>query len=127
MEYVKWTPELSLDHPLIDEQHKNLFDIVNILIKNVDANQELIKKTLVDLKTYCELHFSEEEAILGERNYPRLEDHKFEHRFFIRRISSFCKKVVDENEELSEKMLEFLVDWVKHHIIEEDLDYKKYL
>jgi len=56
-----------------------------------------------------------------------LEDHKFEHRFFIRRISSFCKEVIDENKELSEKMLEFLVDWIKHHTLEEDQDYKKYL
>lgn len=127
MEYVKWTPDLSIDNSLIDEQHQKLFDIVNILIKNVDGNQELIKKTLVDLKTYCELHFSAEEAILEERNYPGLEDHKFEHRFFIRRVSSFHKEVVDENKKLSEKMIEFLGDWVKHHILEEDLDYKKYL
>jgi len=127
MEYLKWTPELSLDHSLIDEQHQKLFDIVNILIKNVDVNDEFIKKTLVELKTYSELHFSEEEAILEERNYPGLEDHKFEHRFFIRRISSFCKEVVDENKELSEKMLEFLADWIKHHTFEEDQDYKKYL
>ena len=127
MEFVKWTPELSLDHSLIDEQHQNLFDIVNILIKNVDSNQELIKKTLLDLKTYSEFHFSAEEAILEERNYSGLEDHKFEHRFFIRRISSFCKEVVDEDKKLSEKMLEFLVDWIRHHTLEEDQDYKKYL
>lgn len=127
MDLMKWTPDLSLDHPLIDEQHQKLFDIVNLLIKNVDVNQEFIKKTLVDLKTYSELHFSEEEAILADRNYPGLEDHKFEHRFFLRRITSFCKEVVDENNELSKKMLEFLADWIKHHTFEEDQDYKKYL
>lgn len=127
MEYIKWTPKLSLDHPLIDEQHQKLFDIVNVLIKNVDVNEEFIKKTLVELKTYSEIHFSAEEAILEKRNYPGLEDHKFEHRFFIRRISSFCKEVVDENKKLSEKMLEFLVDWIMHHTFEEDQDYKKYL
>ncbi len=127
MDLMKWTPDLSLDHSLIDEQHQKLFDIVNLLIKNIGIDQEFIKKTLVELKTYSELHFSEEEEILAERNYPGLEDHKFEHRFFIRRITSFCKEVVDENNELSEKMLEFLADWVKHHTFEEDQDYKKYL
>ena len=127
MEYIKWTPELSLEHSLIDEQHQNLFDIVNLFIKNIGVDREFIKKTLLDLKTYTELHFSEEEAILAKRNYPGLEDHKFEHRFFIRRISKFCKEVIDENKELSEKMLEFLIDWIKHHIFEEDQDYKKYL
>jgi len=127
MDLIKWTPDLSLDHPLIDEQHQKLFDIVNLLIENADVNQEFIKKTLADLKTYSELHFIEEEAILADRNYPGLEDHKFEHRFFIRRITSFCKEVVDENKELSEKMLEFLADWIKHHTFEEDQDYKKYL
>ena len=127
MDLMKWTPDLSLDHSLIDEQHQKLFDIVNLLIKNIGIDQEFIKKTLVELKTYSELHFSEEEEILAERNYPGLEDHKFEHRFFIRRITSFCKEVVDENNELSEKMLEFLAVWVKHHTFEEDQDYKKYL
>jgi len=124
---MKWTPDLSLDHSLIDEQHQKLFDIVNLLIKNIGIDQEFIKKTLIELKTYSELHFSEEEAILADRNYPKLEDHKFEHRFFIRRITSFCKEVVEENNELSGKMLEFLADWVKHHTFEEDQDYKKYL
>ncbi len=127
MEYLKWTSDLSLDHSLIDEQHQKLFDIVNSLIKNVNANPDFIKKTLVDLKTYSELHFTEEEAILLERNYPGLEDHKFEHRFFIRRVTSFCKEVIDDNKKLSGKMLEFLSDWIKHHTLEEDQDYKKYL
>jgi len=127
MDLMKWTPDLSLDHSLIDEQHQKLFDIVNLLIKNIGIDQEFIKKTLIELKTYSELHFSEEEAILADRNYPKLEDHKFEHRFFIRRITSFCKEVVEENNELSGKMLEFLADWVKHHTFEEDQDYKKYL
>ncbi|MDE5421732.1 bacteriohemerythrin [Ancylomarina sp. DW003] len=127
MNFIKWTPELSLDHTLIDEQHQNLFKIVNQLIENINIDQEFIKKTLIDLKKYSEQHFEEEEAILAERNYPGLEDHKFEHRFFIRRITRFCKEVVEENQELSEKMLEFLADWVKHHTFEEDQDYKKYL
>lgn len=127
MDFIKWTPELSLDHTLIDEQHQNLFKIVNQLIENINIDQEFIKKTLIDLKKYSEQHFEEEEAILAERNYPGLEDHKFEHRFFIRRITRFCKEVVEENQELSEKMLEFLADWVKHHTFEEDQDYKKYL
>lgn len=127
MDFIKWTPELSLDHTLIDEQHQNLFKIVNQLIENINIDQEFIKKTLIDLKRYSEQHFEEEEAILAERSYPGLEDHKFEHRFFIRRITRFCKEVVEENQELSEKMLEFLADWVKHHTFEEDQDYKKYL
>lgn len=127
MDLIKWTPDLSLDHSLIDEQHQKLFNIVNLLIKNIGIDQEFIKKTLAELKTYSDLHFSEEEAILAERNYPNLEDHKFEHRFFMRRITSFCKEVIDENNELSEKMLEFLADWVKHHTFDEDQDYKKYL
>ena len=64
---------------------------------------------------------------MQERAYPKLEDHKFEHRFFIRRISSFCKEVHNDNQELSQKMLEFLVDWLGHHTLVEDQDYKKYL
>ncbi len=127
MEHLKWTPELSLDHPMIDEQHQKLFDIVNILIDKKGTDQEFIKQTLINLREYSQLHFSEEEAILAKQNYPNIEDHKFEHRFFIRRISRFCKEVVDENNELSDKMLEFLADWIKHHTFEEDQDYKKYL
>jgi len=127
MDLIKWTPDLSLNHTVIDEQHQKLFDIVNQLIKNVNIDQALIEKTLIELKTYSELHFEEEEAIMADRNYPGLEDHKFEHRFFIRRITSFCKQVTDEKQKLSEKMLEFLSDWVKHHTFKEDQDYKKYL
>ncbi|MUP14672.1 hypothetical protein DWB61_03640 [Ancylomarina euxinus] len=65
--------------------------------------------------------------MLANRKHPNLEDRKFEHRFFIRRITRFSKEVLDENKELSEKILEFLADWIKHHTFEEDQDYKKYL
>lgn len=127
MKFIKWTPKISLDHPHIDQQHQKLFDLVNLLIKNIDEDKKVITEILSELKTYTELHFSEEEAILAERGYPGLEDHKFEHRFFTRRISSFYKEVVDENKGLSRKMLEFLADWISHHTLKEDLDYKKYL
>jgi len=97
------------------------------LIESKGFDNEFVKTTLLDLKIYSEKHFSEEEAILEERAYPNLEDHKFEHRFFVRRISSFCKELLDDNQELSQKMLEFLADWLAHHTLVEDQDYKKYL
>lgn len=101
MDLIKWTPYLSLNHTVIDEQHQKLFDIVNQLIKNVNIDQAFIEKTLIELKTYSEFHFEEEEAILANRNYPGLEDHKFEHRFFIRRVNRFCKEVIDDNNKLT--------------------------
>jgi len=39
MNLIEWTPDLSFDHPLIDEQDHKLFDIVNLLIKNIDVSQ----------------------------------------------------------------------------------------
>ena len=127
MELLKWTEDISLDHPLIDRQHQELFDFVNRMIENNGSDNELVKETLLNLKTYSETHFRDEEAIMEAIAYPDLEDHKFEHRFFVLRITTFYNELQNNNQDLSQKILEFLVDWLGNHMSVGDQNFKNYL
>ena len=56
--------------------------------------------------------FLPEEALLAKCNYPKLEEHKKEHRKFVLKIVRFWKDVLDGKSTVTEEMISFLVGWL---------------
>ena len=64
-----------------------------------------------NLLKYTKDHFKTEEALLDKYNYPKLEEHKKEHRKFLLQIVRFCKDVYNGKSTVTEEMISFLVSW----------------
>ena len=126
---VLWSPELSLDNEDIDAQHQKLFSLTNELIghADADAHSEIINETLYELLQYIDVHFSDEEEMLKNINYPKFDEHKKLHRGFTKKIAMFCQDVVKGRAKIAEHLLEFLIAWITQHTSIDDQDYKKYL
>ena len=126
---VKWSPELSFNDENIDTQHQKLFELTNELIghSDADAHSEIINETLYELLKYVDEHFSDEEEMLENINYPKLAEHKKLHRGFTKNIAMFCQDVVKEKAKVAEQLLEFLTAWIVQHTSIDDQDYKNYL
>lgn len=129
MEKIKWDDSLSVNNSIIDNQHKELFELTNELILNCksDINSPLVGETLRDLLKYAKKHFKEEEKFLKELDYPKLEEHKKMHIDFIFKVAMFSKDVMDGKSSTAEEMIKFLVDWVVNHTSNADQDYKNYI
>jgi hemerythrin len=83
-----WTPSIAVGHPIIDEQHQELFRRADELIDammNGRASAEL-KQLLVFLRDYVTDHFGMEERLMVARRYPMVEQHRLAHREFERRL-----------------------------------------
>lgn len=128
-EKIIWTEGLSLNNETIDNQHKHLFKLTNELIdhSDADAHSEVLNDILYELLQYIDSHFSDEEALLAQLNYPKLEEHKRIHRSFTRKIAMFCKDVVNRKAHIAEELLTFLSAWIKQHTTIDDQDYKNYI
>lgn len=116
--FFKWLPEYSVDIKAIDAQHQELVGILNRLFLAV-ANHEgdkVIVGILDALTDYTRTHFSLEERLMEQAEYPDLEMHKREHTKFIDQLERLRKKHLVDAKPIYYEMLGFLKTWLKDHI-----------
>lgn len=122
-----WKEEYSVGIDALDEQHKEIINLINILRRGIDEHEE--KKALnyatQKLLEYTLFHFSSEETLFKEFDYPETASHKVEHSFFIQKVSDFKKKF-DSGESIEVGLEGFLTGWLSHHIMEVDHKYAKF-
>ncbi|HCV13382.1 MAG TPA: hypothetical protein DGC76_06760 [Candidatus Accumulibacter sp.] len=90
---IVWDQILSVGVDEIDEDHRKLVDIFNILNHSVldDESPEYIAAALAELINCTVWHFSHEERLMLKHRYEGIEEHKAEHQELIRAPRN-CKK-----------------------------------
>lgn len=128
MAFFEWDNSIALGIPVIDEQHKSLFDLVNRLneaIKSGNASEEA-GVVIWKLITYVTEHFSEEERLMLSCNFPGLADHRKEHDQFVSRLREIQVDFIDGHE-MGLSILDFMVDWLVCHIKGTDQRYSRFI
>lgn len=111
----------------IDDEHGKLFEIADatyFLLKDGFAHDKYDKivDLIEELKEYAIFHFNNEEAYMEEINHKRLFSQKMEHQAFIKKVQELDLSSIDEAQDKHiEELLEFLNDWLVHHILEKDM------
>jgi len=126
---VQWDKNISVDDNELDEQHVRLFEFTNnLLLKYHEKNDyEVVLVALNSLVDFSVYHFEYEEYILKERGYPKLESHMKLHDDFRKKIADFRMSLDSGNENVMDRVIIYLIDWIKNHTHVEDLDYKNYM
>lgn len=111
---------------LIDDEHRELFRIANeayeVLSNDFIADKfDNIVALIKRLKDYTAKHFADEEAYMESIQYKRMFTQKIEHSAFIEKLDELDLDQIDENQsDALVEMLEFLGNWLIHHILEKD-------
>jgi hemerythrin len=128
VEKISWNNEIhSVGNRLMDEHHQQLFNLVNLFIDlycEPDPQRKTYYDSLKKLSDYAQKHFRTEEWLLSEQNYPLLQEQEAEHSRFEDRVIRYTVQL-DLNQ--LPELVQFLVEWLVHHILEEDMKYKPYL
>lgn len=112
----------------IDNEHRELFRIINEtqeLLENQILNDKYdqIREMIERLEQYAEEHFKHEEAYMESIHHPELALQKRQHLFFCDKIngitSSFSSN--QEQQEVLDDLLRYLITWLYRHIISSDL------
>ena len=119
--YAEFDETLVTGNETIDSQHKELIDKINELVRSCETSVELSTavKTLNYLADYTDFHFSAEEKLQEEIEYPGIEEHKKQHKEFIQTIEDLHDMLVEEEgptKEFSEKVNEKVIEWLYKHI-----------
>lgn len=121
MALIDWTDEFTVDNGPIDDQHRNLVEIVN---KFDEANRKgkgtrVMAEILDNLMGYTQEHFSFEENIMAESGYAKLKLHKSQHRQLIQKLERF-QFDFNSGKRVTNDMKELLKYWLTSHILKED-------
>ena len=126
---IIWSEDFSVGCEAIDEQHKKIVELINILIvhHNASVHSETIAYVIDELMLYSLHHLEYEEKLLEELQYPEFSQHKEDHSKYKGKIVDIVFKVSKDNKETPVELLEFLEEWWSNHILKEDMAYKPFL
>lgn len=125
METKQWNDELNTGIPLIDIQHKTLFDLINYFVSmdEKDLTVEKISFIMESLENYIKYHFATEVKFFEKCNYDNKELNFEKHSEMIT-VFADLKLVSDETKYfLIRGFLNSLNLWLNTHILVYDFDY----
>jgi hemerythrin len=128
---IDWKDEYSVGNSLIDKQHRELIQMTDELYtacrQGGGAEKASFIRTIHGAVRYVKEHFSTEEKIMKQVNYPDYEVHKKEHEDFIAEVLLQAKNYENNNPFVPAAFVKFLLEWIVTHIAGSDRKYVPYL
>jgi hemerythrin len=117
-----WSKILSVGIDEIDEDHRKLIQIFNILNHAVAEGEspEYLAATLEELINCTVWHFSHEERLMLKHRYPETAQHKAEHRELIQTAKELQQALLQAGKPMVDQQVEFLERWLTEHILTAD-------
>ena len=112
----------------MDDEHAKIFDYCNeihLKVKN-GAKQEEALPILKDLASFTTYHFAEEERMMKAHNYPEFDSQKRAHTALLANVGDTIKNIEEGVRVNMISVIVFLTEWLKGHILGEDIKYGKY-
>ena len=130
-EFLSFTDELLVGNSKIDNQHRQLVKLTNDFHNGVKCGGILAKvyflQTIKGAVQYVREHFTAEENLMEEFQYPDIEEHKQQHKDFVDEV--FRQIKIFESQDIPDPMgfVDFLAKWITCHIATADKKYAPYL
>lgn len=122
MKDIQWSKILSVGVDEIDEDHRKLIEIFNVLNQATQTkeSQEYLAAVLDELVNCTIWHFSHEERLMIKHQYPGYQEHKNEHRDLIASAKELQHEILHSGTALAEEHIRFLDRWLTEHILTTD-------
>jgi len=119
-----WRPEYSVGDDHLDEQHRGLIELIDML-----EDDSRMSEVLERLEVYIDEHFRDEEGMLANAGYPDLTAHKQQHKAFEEwlAVSRRAFREPEVSSMLRESISAYLKSWLINHIMVCDKEYASWL
>jgi len=129
MERLYWDPSLSVQIELIDNQHKQLLEIVNN-VQNaiITKTQKIAVNDIFEaLFLNAKINFKNQEYLFNRYNYPFIKEHQKEHNDYLIILRGYRERLPDSSKQVCDELLVFLKAWFENHIKVSDKKYASLL
>lgn len=123
---LRWSDRYSVGNNDIDNDHRRLFEIINMLqeMQLTGDNAGQFAEVLSSLFDYSMYHFNREEEYMNQISYDEIEAHRNEHKKYIVKISTFNSDFFSVRRPDETDVIEFLTNWWTNHILKSDVKYE---
>ena len=123
-ETTNWNDSYLLGIPMIDNQHKKFFVILdNLETLNQKQEKSEMHSLINELQNYVIYHFQTEEDLMVKSQSPNIDLHIMEHELFRKKVEEFHHSYYNYNAELLNEMISFMRKWLLIHISGTDAEY----
>ena len=125
----RWTEAYRVNIAVLDQQHQELFEIINELDHALQKSKgaDALDSVLQQLADYASVHCAAEEALMMKHDFPGLGTHRIQHEMFRERLAAFLKDHKVGKPGVAVELLLFLQSWLKQHVLKTDKLYSAYL
>ncbi len=127
--YLTWKDSYSVGIESIDNDHKKLIHLINNLQTAIDykTDAQFERQTLDDVIDYTAYHFTREEGLMENNDYPDFVPHKAKHEEMIGKINELVEAYEKDESGAIESLLAYLKSWLIKHINGTDQAYSEFL
>ena len=129
MKDIVWSHILSVEVDEIDEDHRKLINIFNILNHSLREGEppEYLAAVLAELINCTVWHFSHEERLMLKYGYAETEEHKVMHQRLIKSARDLQQDILQADKAVADEHIQFLERWLTEHILTADMRLGSYL
>jgi len=128
----KWSEVMSMSNSEIDHEHLHMLDLLNAVSNEIEAHEfdkEEVLQILKQLYVDTVEHFTHEELLFVECNYPDAENHAQIHQQNMQKLNkSMCD--IEQEDTTRQQCAEIcfaIKDLLISHVLKDDIKYIQYL
>lgn len=126
MGLTEWSDAFVVGIPVIDEGHRQIFDL-DVSFSG-SGDQIRVMKSLAMLCNYVKVHFREEEALMAASAYPGLAEHLQQHAWFREALFALLERAkIVSLDQLADEMHRLTNEWLHQHVLAIDAEYLRCL
>jgi hemerythrin len=120
---IVWGKVLSIGVDEIDEDHRKLVNIFNILNHAVTEKDspDYLAAILEELINCTVWHFSHEERLMLKHRYAGVVEHKAEHKELINTAKELQQELLQADKPVDDEHIAILERWLTEHILTTDM------
>ena len=123
MKELSWSNTLSVEVQEIDDDHRKLVGLFNMLNHSVEEGDDsnYIDAVLEELISCTAWHFRHEERLMVKYGYADYEEHYSEHQKLIESARELQQSLKQQGSQITNENIEFLENWLTEHILVDDM------
>ena len=125
----EWTPDLKLNHQLLDDQHAEVFRCLAALADALGGPRDALEQALAELSDALVTHLAAEERLMADVLYPERARHKSAHELFMADFGQMRQMLREDGPTpaVEDWVRRRIPEWLRFHISVNDFPLGVYL
>lgn len=127
-EKIEWSDDLLLQIEQDDEDHREMFALMNRVFSAARLGADVVTAAVADLCLFTREHFTREQHSMESAGYPDSEAHRYDHEYLIFQLDVLIDRLMLTGPELvAEELVDLLKRWLCDHILTYDSAFIEFL